>query len=1019
MTFLKLSFLILFISFRLTSPYAVAQVVLNEIQSSNSTTITDEDGDYENRIVLFNTGVQERVSFSVGGGFHTGPVLLELSSIHSDAEIRYTLDGSEPTADSPLYENPIYIQDRSGEPNDLSVILDISHNYANAAPPAGSVFKGTVVRAAAFRDGALSGPIATNTYFITGEGSSRYSIPVISLSSHRDSLFDYEKGIYVLGKIWHDAGGNNHTGGAPANYTQRGDEWERHMHMELYEPDGTPGISQEIGVRLHGGWSRAFPQKSFRLYSRSDYGTSRFSYQVFPEMEMYDFNRLILRNSGQDVAMTMFRDAYIQETVKHMNFATMASRPAVVFINGEYWGIYNIRERYDKHYLETHFRLDGDRVDLLTDNASVKEGSSAHYTAMLQYLQQNTMLLPQQYEHIKTMMDTDGFIDYYIAQIYIRNTDWPHSNIDYWRYQTGYNPDAIIPEQDGRWRWMMFDTDFGFGWQPESWPATRQNNWHGERHFDRRSYIRNMMDHVITDTGGRAWSTFVFRRLMQNSIFRNKFMNRFADMLNTTFRPERMVAVLDSMKAVYAAEIQEHMNRWYVTEPENWNFYWRPTITYDEWEKEVGVMEEYAKNRPAYQWEHLMRFDNRDTLHVTLNTNEPNGGYLRINTIHITPSTIGVNDNPYPWTGTYLTDIPVTVTAVPGTGFRFAGWEELPDTGTSTVTITPGSDIYLTAIFEADEQYDPPPHRFTDGPYTFHYWPANAMAGAYPDNMIFMYMDRNDPGLDALAVNKTTGRYDLDSRTRINGLGGNGFAFINTSNEEGNPGYPGRRLGAAVLGLDTRGHSKIEVSWTGGTVHPNSRIYNLRLEYRVGTETDFQVVTDENNQPVEYIRNSEAGHSEYIGPVRLPEEADDRSYVQLRWRYYFTGKREDDEDGSRSQMRVSDIEVTGSPIVSVRGGDDTTLPERVTLEQNYPNPFNNATVVTYRLPESAHVRLDIYSVLGQKVKQYEPGLRPAGTHRVYIDADNLVSGVYIARLAVKGESGQSTDTRPIRMVLVR
>lgn len=222
-----------------------------------------------------------------------------------------------------------------------------------------------------------------------------------------------------------------------------------------------------------------------------------------------------------------------------------------------------------------------------------------------------------------------------------------------------------------------------------------------------------------------------------------------------------------------------------------------------------------------------------------------------------------------------------------------------------------------------------------------------------------------------------------------------------------------------MLGLDTRGHSGIEVGWTGGTVRPNSCIYNLRLEYRVGTETDFQPVMNENNQPVEYARNSEAGHSAQIGPVRLPEEADDRSYVQLRWRYYFTGEREDDEDGSRSQLRVSDIEVTGSPIVSVRGGDDTTLPERVTLEQNYPNPFNNTTVVTYRLPESAYVRLDIYSVLGQKVKKYEQGLRPAGTHRIHIDADNLVSGVYIARLSVKGESVQSTETRPIRMVLVR
>jgi hypothetical protein len=130
----------------------------------------------------------------------------------------------------------------------------------------------------------MTGPVTTQSYFITDLGNNRFSLPVISLSSHRDSLFDYEKGIYVLGKIWYDAGGNNHTGGAPANYNRHGDAWERRMHMELYEPDGTPGISQEIGVRLHGGWSRAFPQKSFRLYARSEYGTGRFNYRIFPDL---------------------------------------------------------------------------------------------------------------------------------------------------------------------------------------------------------------------------------------------------------------------------------------------------------------------------------------------------------------------------------------------------------------------------------------------------------------------------------------------------------------------------------------------------------------------------------------------------------------------------------------------------------------------------------------------------------------------------------------------------------------
>jgi hypothetical protein len=967
------------------------------------------------------TDILNRVEFSVPGGFHTGPVTLELTSSDNDVEIRYTLDGSEPTEYSVLYIEPIYIEDRTDQPNGLSTIMEISHNYSNAAPPAENVFKGTVVRAAAFRPGAVTSPVETNTYFITEYGTGRYTLPVISISTHRDSLFDYERGIYVLGKIWDDAGGDNHTIHAPANYTQRGADWERRMHMEFFEPDGTSGFSQEMGVRMHGGASRAFPQKSLRLYSRSEYGAGRFRYRVFPDSDLDDFNRLVLRNSGQDVVMTMFRDAYIQRAVNHMRFATMASRPVIVFINGEYWGIYNIRERYDRNYLETHYRVEGDRIDYLTGNSIVTEGSNSHYTDLLRYLENNDMQLAHHYEHVKTMMDIENFIDYYIAQIYIRNNDWPHNNIDYWRYRTDYNPYPIIPEHDGRWRWMLFDTEFGFGWQPDGagWPSTPQNDWHGERHFDRQSYIRNMMNHVTVSEGSRAWSTFLFRSLIQNPEFRNSFMNRFADMLNTAFRSERMTAVLDSMKTVYAPEIQEHLDRWSVTEPENWNFYWRPRITYEEWEGEVGVMDEFARKRPAYQWRHLMEFDGRDTMRITLNSTDPHGGYLRVNSIDITPETIGIPGEPYPWTGTYFTDIPVTIRAVARPGYRFIGWENLPDHEKTTVIITTKSDTSITAIFEADARHDPPAHRLSDGPYTFNYWPANADAGTYPDNMNFMYMDRDDPGLDAIAVDKTTGRYDLDSRTRINGLGGEGFAFMNTSNEEGNPGYPGRRLGSAFLGLDTRGYSGIRVGWTGGTIAPNSRIYHIRLEYRVNTETDFRPVLDEHNDPVEYTPNHEAGHYEQIGPVILPEESDDQPYVQLRWRYYFTGNQIDDDDGSRSQLRVSNIEVTGSPITSVTENLTSEAPTYYSLEQNYPNPFNNTTVVSYRLPERASVRLEIYSILGQIVQRYEQGEQQPGIHTVHIDAGTWPSGVYIARLRVAGESGQTMELQPIRMMLLR
>ncbi|MDG5768073.1 CotH kinase family protein [Balneolales bacterium ANBcel1] len=590
------------------------------------------------------------------GGFHAGKVTVNLSGYPGDAEVRYTLDGSEPTADSPLYDGPVIITDRSEEPNDLSEILDISHRYAPAASPEENVYKGTVLRARAFREGDIAGPAMTETYFIHDDGADRYSFAVINLSTDPDHLFGHENGIYVLGRVheeWIEQGGRNFNGGAPANYNQRGRGWERPAHMVMFDEDGNQVVSQDIGIRIHGGWSRAFPQKSFRLYSRSDYGESRFRYRFFPDLELDDFNRLILRQSGQDVTSTMFRDIFIQESVGHMQFDIQHYRPAILFLNGEYWGIYNIRQRYDRHYIETHYDVGEDELDLLTRSAETpKEGDNTDYLVLRGYINSRDMSEPEHYEYVKQHIDTDNLIDYFIAQIYSDNRDWPHNNIDFWRMNHGeYRPDSSIPEQDGRWRWLMFDTDWGFGW------LSSINN--------------NTLDRVTGD-GREPWANLVFDGLMDNRSFRNRFMNRFADMLNTAFLPERLHGLLDSLEALYAVEIAEHIAR--RGHAGNWEY----PMSKNAWRQEVAEIRDFAEGRPAFQMRHLMRYDNRDTIPLLLDVTTPGKGHIQVNSIAIDPSTPGVGDAPWPWSGTYFRNIPVQLSAVPEDGFEFARWVSIP-----------------------------------------------------------------------------------------------------------------------------------------------------------------------------------------------------------------------------------------------------------------------------------------------------------------------------------------------------
>ncbi len=954
----------------------------------------------------------EPVEFSHSGGFYTGSFDLTLNHPDPDVTIVYTLDGSEPdpenldgqtyqyknryrynswdsdgslvnaTFQSFEYSNPIGITNRTNDENRIS---RIHSTYDNAHSPnyfpSQSIFKGTVIRAKAVKTGALSSTETTHTYFVTPEGRSRYSLPVVSFAIQEDYLFDYESGIYVPGTIydnWRSDEGGTPDGGTPANYHQRGIKWEFPAYMELYEEnDIEASLKQLMGVRIHGGWSRSFPMKSLRLYARNMYSDNRFYHRIFPDLPYTAYNRLMLRNSGNDFEFTLFRDAAMQEVVGHMNFDVQAYRPAIVFINGEYWGIHNFRERYDRHYLSRVYNLEDDRVDLLEGNAWVKEGSNTHYNETIDYIETYGLSGDDHYEYIQTRIDVENFVDYQIAQIYLGNEDWPGNNMDYWRYQTNqYEPDAPYGK-DGRWRWLMYDTDFGFGL------------------YGRQPSINSIR--FATEPNGPSWpnppwSTFLLRSFLENETFRHTFINRFADQLNTAFRPERVHSIIDEMADVLVPEIAEQLERWN-----------RPAWgSLSGWNDQINVMQNFVSSRPSHVRNHIAEFFNiQEQVEITVNVNESSAGYVRMNTVDIKGTTPGVDPAPYPWTGTYFHNIPITLKAETYPGYVFSHWEGYNgDESDPEIVLPMVTDKSITAVFEIDHDADffPEPFKLSEGVYTFDEWSADLPAGVYPDNMAFVYMDELEPGLDAHVDDFTYGVYDLDSRTRINGLGNDGFAFINTSNEEGNPGYPGRRLGGAILALNTQGKKDIDVTWEGLTVLPNSRVYNLRLQYRLGDEGQFIDVTDNSGNPVEYERNENESHREQIGPIRLPAEVDNKAYVQLFWRYYYTGKRVDEESGQRSKMAVSNIEVkaTDDFVTEVQSKDE--LPEMFELYQNYPNPFNSSTQIMFALTEANNVKLNVYDVLGREVVQLVDGFMDPGLHTVTFDASELSTGLYIFRI---------------------
>lgn len=926
-------------------------------------------------------GVLEEPVFSQKGGFYTEGFGLEVSTTMPGASIYYTLDGSVPGDDAPAYSGPITIESRLGEPNDISLIPTNDNPdpgppyFEGWMPPAHEVQKASVVRAVVKKENFIDSRVVTQTYFVDALGAARYSLPVFSLNTDRDHLFDPETGIYVPGNY--------------NNMFRRGADWERPVHLAFFEKDGSLAFSADMGVRIHGGTTRSRPRKSLRLYARGEYGDSWLNYALFPEKEIDQYKRFILRNSGNDWDQSVFRDGFMQYLARDLHVETQYYRPAILFINGEYWGIHNIRDRYDQHYIYSHYGLEAHEMVVLQNNAEFAYGNPEgvfHYNSMRSFISNNNMAHEPHMDHVKTLMDTESFIDAQVTNIFIMNTDWPGNNLNYWRRMGDFEEGAAVG-MDGRWRWHILDTDFGFGLNFFYVPGVNQGPAH------------NTLAMAV-DPGGPSWpnppwSTMLLRKLLTNQGFRRDFINRFADLMNTTFREGEVVAVIDSIETALYPEMQEHIHRW------------RRPLDMNEWQENVQVMRDFALLRPDYVRRHIIsQFQLNGTLELELGVNDIVMGRIRLNTI--LPELDGR------WTGIYFQGVPVTLEALPSKGFRFSHWSGANTGNGESLVLTLHGNAALTAHFELDPDFEgdalnPPAYPLQQGPYGFDHWNENEPEGNFPPHMLFLQSAMDDPGLD----DEMTHRYHvpesdyhaddagsvgfvyrLTGRTRINGLGEQGISFINTGR--------GRDLGAAVLAIDTRGVQDVFVSWTGGTLIPNARVYAIRLQYRIGLEGPFSDLLDGQGSPLEYMRANTEGHQRLFDPVKLPAAANNQAFVQLRWKYYYTGEHLDADHGRRDMLRLDDILVTASGLIT---GMDEGRPGGTRLEQNAPNPFSERTRITFMLQVPSRVRIDVFDAGGNLRLQMTDRLFPEGSHSLDLDGSRLKPGVYFYRMTTEDFSG--------------
>lgn len=448
--------------------------------------------------------------FSANSLYNTEAFELSITCATEGASIFYTLDGSVPTVHSDPYTSPIRID------------------------------KNTPVRAIAVRDGLLPSEITTHTFLF----EEKHSVPVVCITGNPGDI----------NKVY--------------SVTDRWQKIEREGFAEYYEADGKLGIIFPCGLRVSGASTLLDPQKSLTLYLRSGYGRAEITYPFFKDSDVNTFKSLVIRAGGQDRQFARLRDSFFSKAVKGMNIDFAETRLCVVYINGKYWGIYDLNENQNEDYLSGHYGVNPEEVDIIRRNITPLEGTREDIKRVRAYALNKDLSNDETYAKFLEWVDADAFIDYVAAQTYFANSDM--FNQKYWRSW----------DYSVKWRPVFFDLDFGL---------------HGN------NPSRNILGSYFKVEGvpsrdGSLTNMDIFCGLKKNKGWRDRFVERYVWLIYNQFDPERLTAILRGMAEEMRPEMKRHIERW------------GAPSSVSKWENEIEDLRRVLEKRPSYALKDLQTY---------------------------------------------------------------------------------------------------------------------------------------------------------------------------------------------------------------------------------------------------------------------------------------------------------------------------------------------------------------------------------------------------------------------------
>ncbi len=554
-------------------------------------------------------------------GVQTASSSLTLSSATSGATIYYTTDGTEPLKGSSSAK--VY-----------SSAIKLSSNM--------------VIRAKAYADGYLSSAITTGSFIFMDDAHKScngFTVPIVSLVVDEKWLTDDTYGIAVKG-----------TNGAPiknsclgtgnANFMQ---DWDRPVNFE-YIVDGKQVVTHEAEIGVMGGCSRGYDVKSFKVKAGKKTGSSNsnLGYDFFQDKVGNKYKSVHIRNGGNayDEYNVRCRDGYMVSLAKMMDIDYQAYEPVAYYINGEYKGLMGLRERTNGDFVEANYGLDDENIDVIkitNGGVHATSGDSLTYDEMVSVLENGNPTSGDYYTNACKYIDMNEYIDYLVFEHFIVNTDWPANNCKLWR-----------EKDNGRFRWIVYDTDFGlglYGAYATNYCDVTLNSI--EWTMGEGSKINwangNKSGSTYVSNDASQWKVTIFKHLMQNEVFKEKFLNRNLIHLGTTFTNDRVQAVWDSLAAKVQDEHCAAFDGLSLTSLDN-----------------AKSMVQFAKNRPTYMYSYLKSYYGLGSLvDLSFSSDAPNTHFM-------------MNDelvNASSFSGKYFTGKTLKLEAIAPAGYEFDYWE--------------------------------------------------------------------------------------------------------------------------------------------------------------------------------------------------------------------------------------------------------------------------------------------------------------------------------------------------------